>query len=84
VVTSAIVAVADLAFACDTSRWTNHIACPCGQWAMPGQCHWNLTNVRALPEPVPCRGRQGLWRPDETVRVAVEQQLALAPPGGDS
>jgi hypothetical protein len=76
VATSAIVAIADLAYACDTSRWTATRTCDCGEWAMPGQCHWRLVNVYALPEPVPAKGRQGLWRPDPTVRAAVEQQLA--------
>lgn len=69
--TSAIVAVADLAFACNTSRYSDTIRCGCGEWAMPGQCHWKLANVRALREPVPANGRQGLWRPspDDLARV---------------
>ncbi len=42
--------------------------CTCATWAMPGKYHWRLSNVLPLPEPVPCKGRQGLWRPDgETV-----------------
>jgi len=32
----------------------------------PGRYAWILDNVRPLAEPVPARGRQGLWRPDET------------------
>jgi hypothetical protein len=31
----------------------------------PGRYAWELANVRALPEPIPCRGRQGLWEWDE-------------------
>jgi hypothetical protein len=61
--TSAIVAVADLAYACDSSRHSATLRCGCGEWAMPGQCHWQLTNVRTLRNPVPANGRQGLWRP---------------------
>ena len=26
-----------------------------------GRYAWELANVQALPEPVPCRGQQGLW-----------------------
>jgi hypothetical protein len=29
-----------------------------GRWA------WGLANIRVLPEPVPARGHQGLWRVD--------------------
>lgn len=70
-VTSAIVAVADLAFACDTSRWVQEVVCGCGPWAQPGQCHWRLANVRALAEPVPTGGKQGLWRPSADVLAEV-------------
>jgi hypothetical protein len=74
---SAIVAVADLAFACDTSRTTPTVVCACGEWAMAGQCHWNLANVHYLPDPVPAKGRQGLWRPAPNILAAVERQLAV-------
>lgn len=30
-------------------------------WAEPGQWHWVFANPRALPEPVPMRGKLGLW-----------------------
>ena len=78
VVESAVVAVADLAFACDSARRSESLVvrCPCGPWAFPGQCHWNLTNILTLPEPVPCAGRQGLWRPAPEVVAAVADQLA--------
>lgn len=33
----------------------------CNPWAMPGHWHWLLTDVRPLPEPIPCTGRLGLW-----------------------
>lgn len=76
--TSAIVAVADLAFACHSSLLTKTVVCGCGEWAQPGQCHWRLANVRALPEPVAVAGRQGLWRPSHDVLAAVDQQLGRA------
>lgn len=43
-----------------------------GRWA------WLLSNIRALPMPIPARGMPGLW----DVPVEIEQQIArqLAPP----
>lgn len=72
--TSAIVAVADLAFACDSSGH-REVVCYCGPWALPRHCHWNLINVRTLPEPVPATGRQGLWRPPSAVLAQVADAL---------
>lgn len=44
-------------------------------WASGPEC-WVLADVRALAEPIPCRGAQGLWR----VPPAVETYLRnLAP-----
>jgi hypothetical protein len=67
--TSAIVAVADVAYACDAAR--RNAPCGCGRWAAAGQCHWRLGTVWTLAEPVPCAGRQGLWRPAPEVLEAV-------------
>lgn len=74
--TSAIVAVANLGYACSASRWTDTVICGCGEWAQPGQCHWKFGEIWPLPEPVPASGRQGLWRPDRDVLDAVRNQLA--------
>jgi hypothetical protein len=76
--TSAVVAVVDLAYACDTSRRRETVVCGCGRWAQPGQCHWKFATVWALPEPVPAVGRQGLWRPSPDVLDAVRAQFAPA------
>lgn len=36
----------------------------------PGRVGWILANVRALPKPIPYRGRQGLFNvPDELIKV---------------
>lgn len=40
--------------------------------------HFVLDAVRALPEPVPARGRLGLWRPERDVLDAVDGQLPAA------
>ena len=73
-----VVAVADLVAVCSLSRWSASHRCDCGPWAFPGQWHWRFANVRALPEPVPCRGAQQLWYPPADVVAAVEAQLAEA------
>ena len=42
---------------------------PLGDYS-PGRYAWLLDDVRALAEPVPCRGRQGLWTlPEEVARA---------------
>lgn len=55
----AVVAVVDLVGIC-AARTTSE-QCGCGVWAIDGQCHWQVTNVRPLTEPVACKGRLGLW-----------------------
>jgi hypothetical protein len=34
------------------------------RWAEPGCWHWQIGRAWALPEPIPMRGRQGLFRVD--------------------
>lgn len=79
----AVVAVADLA-GChfDGSESCALSQCSISSWAAPGQWHWMLANVRALPKPVSCRGAQGLWRLPETVEAEVRAQLDGAPRHG--
>ena len=36
----------------------------CSDWAEPDVYHWTLSDPEPLPEPVPWKGRQGLWRID--------------------
>lgn len=37
-----------------------------------GRYAWHLEDIRALPEPIPCRGALGLWTPpDEVIRVVL-------------
>jgi hypothetical protein len=47
----------------------------CSPWAVRGQWHIELVNVVPLGEPVPCRGKLGLWRLPEDVEKAVRAQL---------
>lgn len=52
----------------------------CGPWG------WCLDDVIALPEPVPCRGAQGLWSLDDEAlaRVRAGYRAALAARAGDA
>jgi len=50
----------------------------CSPWAARGQWHMELSDVRPLPEPVPCRGMLGLWRLPADVEKAVRAQLEVA------
>lgn len=39
---------------------------PCSRWADPACWHWTLADPQPLAEPVPYKGRQGLWNvPDD-------------------
>jgi len=38
-----------------------------GDWR-PGRYAWELADVQMLPQPVPCRGRQGLWNWEEAAQ----------------
>jgi hypothetical protein len=73
---SAVVAVADLTEVCSRSAETvSSIVCGCGPWAVPGQHHLRLANVRALETPVPAKGALGLWTLPVEVEAAVLAQL---------
>ncbi|HEV2927245.1 MAG TPA: hypothetical protein VGW74_01020 [Propionibacteriaceae bacterium] len=70
--TSAVLAVARLAAVCTASFFGER--CDCGPWAVDGECHWWLADVRALPDPVPCKGRQKLWTlPPEVAEKVIAQ-----------
>lgn len=56
-----VVAVVDLVDICGDGV---HGDCACGPWAASGQMHWRLANPRPLAEPVPAKGRLGLWNID--------------------
>lgn len=43
-----------------------------------GPLGWRLEDVVALREPVPCKGRLGLWKMGEAVRDEVMRQIEVA------
>ena len=75
-VRSAVVAVADIPKVCHVGEGGGPCECP-PLWAARGQVHWLLDNVVPLPEPVACRGRQGLWHPERETLDEVAASLAL-------
>lgn len=84
----AVVAVADLVGCHNGDPWDMSHPCGtykgdvygpsrrCSPWAAHGAWHWELANVRQLPEPVPARGSLGLWTLPDDVAAAVQAQLA--------
>lgn len=86
--TSAVVAVAELvdvhhSAACIRPIPDRHLhpdgGFKCSPWAVGlgetrGMWHWELGNVRRLPEPVPCKGQQQLWSLPPEVEAAVLAQ----------
>lgn len=85
----AIVAVVDLqgvhhSAACVRTGRLGHIhpdgPYSCSIWAIGGSggmYHWELSNVQALPEPVACTGRLGLWHLADETEAVVRAQLAV-------
>lgn len=67
-----VVAVADLT-GCHDATYT--AGCSCSPWAASYSWHWELSDVRPLREPVPCRGMLGLWRLPLNVEAKVRRQL---------
>jgi hypothetical protein len=60
-------------------RWRTADDDLCSQWAQPGQWHWQVAHVRPLAQPLPLRGRIGLWPVP-----AAQRRLLLAEIGGQS
>ena len=40
------------------------------EWAEPDSWHWVLANPRPLPEPIPAKGKLGLWNVEPGDRIA--------------
>lgn len=76
IVFGAVLGVAEIVGTCPSPlNALGELDCDCGDWAVPGQYHWRLDKVRALAEPVPCRGALGLWTLPDEVEAAVVAQL---------
>lgn len=47
---------------------------PQSRWWV-GPYAWVLDGVKKLPKPIPCRGRQGIWKVPEDIHAEVVRQL---------
>jgi hypothetical protein len=72
----AILAVATLAACHDWDECENPDGTLCTPWSQRFQWHWQITGVRALAQPVPCRGYQKIWTVPDEAEAAVREQLA--------
>jgi ASCH domain len=70
----AVIAIAEIT----GCHLANEAGTCCGPWAEPNACHWQLSHVHALPTPVPCNGRLGLWNPSDDLVKAVITQVKAA------
>jgi hypothetical protein len=81
--TGGIIAVVSLAGMCGAAKAGDR--CGCGQWAEPGSFHWQLTDVRALRQPIMTLGQPGLWTLGREAAAATAEALAGLPvPAGHS
>lgn len=63
-VLGALVAVARLTGVCSNALPASPmspVCCGCGAWAVNGQRHFQLADIRPLPEPIPTSGALNLW-----------------------
>jgi hypothetical protein len=73
----AIIAVARF----DHCHYSADCHAKCSPWAIDGQWHICLDDVRPLAEPVPARGKLGLWTVPEDVESAVRAQIEVSTNG---
>ena len=53
---------------------------PKQEWDEGYRFWWDLSNVRRLAEPIPCRGNVGMWQLSESLASKVEAAVHLNPP----
>lgn len=73
----AVVCVANLV-ACRSTQdyaWINNQERSFGDFS-PGRYGWMFSEVKALKQPVPCRGMQGLWGVSADLEARILEQLA--------
>ena len=55
-------------------HWSDDGTC-CGPWGFDRAYHWTLTEVVALDQPIPAKGRLGIWTPGPDLITAVTEQI---------
>ena len=53
---------------------------PKQEWNEGYRFWWDLSNVRCLPDPIPCRGNVGMWQLSESLAAKVEAVVHLNHP----
>ena len=53
---------------------------PKQKWDEGYRFWWDISNVRRLPEPIPCRGNVGMWQLSDTLAAKVSAVVHLNPP----
>ena len=53
---------------------------PKQEWDEGYRYWWDLSNVRRLSEPIPCRGNVGMWQLSESLSAKVSAVVYLNPP----
>jgi len=59
---------------CWHKPWKHEVESRCSQWAMEDHHHLELANPRAI-DPIPAKGKLGLWRPDAELLAQIEAAL---------
>lgn len=71
----AFVGIVDLVGVHQEPYWSEN-SCACSDWAELDTWHLLLANPRPLAEPIPCRGRLGLWTPPADVLEQLQEAIA--------
>ncbi|WP_034340294.1 hypothetical protein [Deinococcus misasensis] len=54
--------------------WLEGVQSSDSPWAVPGQCHWKISNPILFDQPHQCKGQLGLWDcPDEYLPYVLDQ-----------
>lgn len=56
--------------------WTRRVCC--GAWAMHSHYHLVLANPRPFAEPIPAKGKLGLWKPDADLLAQIAEARQIA------
>jgi hypothetical protein len=57
------------------ASWARDLVAGWSPWAEKDVWHLLTANPRPLAEPIPARGRLGLWRPDDALAAAIWEQV---------
>ena len=70
-----IVALARISWVCRGHLEIDRVCTCTSPWAVPGEHHWHLADVKPLATPVTCNGQQGFWWPNSDVVAQLAPQM---------